>query len=65
MNSKLNKIEAMAVRIACAELVNGHRSFWLYDMTDAKMEALASASVSLAEKLAKHAAKHEPPGAQP
>lgn len=65
MNAKLNKIEAMAVQIACAELNCGLRSTWIYEWPDSRLENLAVASVSLAEKLAKHAAKHEPPEAQP
>lgn len=60
MDSKLNKIEEMATQIACAEVTNGQRSYWLYDISDEKLEKLAAASVKLAEKIAKNAEKYGP-----
>lgn len=46
-----NAIENMAVRIACAELANGLRNYWIYEMDDEKLRKIAAASVKLAKDI--------------
>lgn len=44
----MKNIEQMATEIACAELINGYREHWIYDMNDEKLRKIAQYSAKLA-----------------
>ena len=48
---KEDKILETATEILVADIQNGIRKYWIYEMDDAKLDKLINKSVNIAEKL--------------